>query len=141
MEKREELFNNLTRFFALDLLKKEPMHGYKLMEELEPILGKKPSPGQIYPLLKDLKEKELITVQKEGEREKKIYQLTEKGEEKHNRLIHRFNDTVSVILEPKLTKCAHCGCRVYEGGHKEEIDNQELVFCCEHCAKHYKKGR
>lgn len=141
MTSREKLFSNLTKFFTLDLLNQEPMHGYKIMKELEALLGKEPSPGQIYPLLTDLKEKNLIEISKEGNREKKIYQLTSKGEERHERLIKRFNDTVSTVLEPKLTECAHCGCKVYEGGYKTKIDGKKLVFCCEHCAKHYKKGR
>lgn len=141
MKKRKELFSNLTRFFTLDLLDQEPKHGYGLMKELKPLLGKKPSPGQIYPMLKELREKNLIDVQEKGDREKKVYELTKEGKEKHSRLINRFNDTVSVILEPKLSKCSHCGCRVYEGGYKEEIGGEELLFCCEHCADHYKRGR
>ncbi|PTD94364.1 hypothetical protein C9439_03465 [archaeon SCG-AAA382B04] len=141
MTSREKLFNNLTKFFTLDLLNQEPMHGYKIMKQLENLIGKEPSPGQIYPLLTELKEKSLIEVTEKGDRKKKIYKLTNKGENKHKRLVNRFNDIVSTILEPKLTECAHCGCKVYEGGYQTKVNDKKLVFCCKHCARHYKKGR
>jgi DNA-binding PadR family transcriptional regulator len=50
------------------------MNGAELATELEKRKGSKPSPGTIYPVLKELKEKGLITAD-----EKKIYSLTKKG--------------------------------------------------------------
>ncbi len=38
------------------------------------------------------------------------------------------------MLPKSLMVCAHCGCKVYEGGHKEEIEGKDLMFCCHHCA-------
>lgn len=143
MGRRKGLLANLTRFFVLSILNEGPKHGYRIMDELEEKIGKRPSPGQIYPLLKKLRRKGLITqrVEKFGDREKKVYSLTEEGREAYSRLVNRFNDVVSTILEPRLTKCAHCGCQVYEGGHQEEIDGELLSFCCVHCANSYKRGR
>jgi DNA-binding PadR family transcriptional regulator len=131
---------NLTKFYTLVLLNEAPRHGYEIMEELEKKLGKKPSPGQIYPLLKKLEESSLIThrVVKMGDREKKVYTLTSEGRKTTSRILGRFSDVVSIILEPKLTKCAHCGCKVYEGGHTERIEGRALMFCCIHCANSYK---
>lgn len=131
---------NLTKFYTLVLLNEGPRHGYELMEELEKRLGKKPSPGQIYPLLKKLERSRLIThkVVKLGDKQKKVYTLTDEGKKTASRAMGRFSDVVSIILEPKLTKCAHCGCKVYEGGHKERIDGKMLMFCCVHCADSYK---
>ncbi len=132
---------NLTKFYTLVLLSESPRHGYELMEELEKKLGKKPSPGQIYPLLKKLEGSGLIShkVVKLGDRERKVYTLTAEGKKTASRVVGRFSDVVSIILEPKLTKCAHCGCKVYEGGHKERIEGKLLMFCCVHCARFYKK--
>jgi len=42
-----------------------------------------------------------------------------------------------VAIEPSLDVCAHCGCKIYEGGHREVIKGEELVFCCSHCAAPY----
>jgi hypothetical protein len=36
--------------------------------------------------------------------------------------------------------CAHCGCKIYEGSYREEINGKEMSFCCIHCANHYKHG-
>ncbi len=132
---------NLTKFYMLVLLSETPRHGYEIMEELEKKLGKKPSPGQIYPLLKKLEESGLMThkVVKMGDRKKKVYTLTSEGRKTTSRILGRFSDIVSIILEPKLTKCAHCGCKVYEGGHKERMDGKMLMFCCVHCANSYKR--
>lgn len=132
---------NLTKFYTLVLLNEGPKHGYELMNELKKKLGKKPSPGQIYPLLKKLEGGGLITHEtvKIGDRERKVYTLTSEGRKTTSRILGRFSDVVSIILEPKLTKCAHCGCKVYEGGYKERIEGKVLMFCCVHCANSYKK--
>ncbi|MEM3723531.1 MAG: helix-turn-helix transcriptional regulator, partial [Candidatus Hadarchaeales archaeon] len=60
MDSEKEYVTNLTKFYTLALLAKGPKHGYELMEELEKKIGKKPSAGQIYPLLKKLENKGLI---------------------------------------------------------------------------------
>lgn len=132
---------NLTKFYTLVLLNEGPRHGYELMNELEKKLGKKPSPGQIYPLLKKLEDSGLITHEtvKIGDRERKVYTLTGEGRKTTSRILGRFSDVISIILEPRLTKCAHCGCKVYEGGYKERIEGKVLMFCCVHCANSYKR--
>ena len=56
-------------------LKKKKMSGTELAEELGKRRGSKPSPGTIYPALKELKEKGLISAD-----ENKVYSLTKKGE-------------------------------------------------------------
>jgi DNA-binding PadR family transcriptional regulator len=52
------------------------MNGAELAKELERRRGSKPSPGTIYPALKELKQKKLISSDKE-----KVYSLTKKGEQ------------------------------------------------------------
>ena len=56
-------------------LKKKSMNGAEIAKELEIRKGSKPSPGTIYPALKELKEKGLITADKD-----KTYSLSKKGE-------------------------------------------------------------
>ncbi len=131
---------NLTKFYTLLLLNEGPKHGYEIMAELEKKVGKKPSAGQIYPLLKSLRKKGLVTCKTAmiGDKKKKVYTLTKDGKKSCSTLVGRFSDIISIVLEPKLTKCAHCGCSVYEGGHKEKIGGKMLAFCCVHCAKSYK---
>jgi len=61
-------------YLILWILSKKDMNGIEIARELEKRKGKKPSPGTIYPILKELKEKGLITSDKN-----KIYSLTKKG--------------------------------------------------------------
>ena len=140
MDKVKADFTNLTKFYTLHLLDEGPKHGYEIMDELGKRLGKKPSAGQIYPLLKNFKKSGLITqkIVKTGDRQKKVYTLTERGRTTADRMMYSFSAIISAILEPKLTKCAHCGCKVYEGGHREKIGDRTLMFCCVHCANSYK---
>lgn len=53
------------------------LSGYGLMKRIENFTGRKPSPGSIYPLLKDLKDKGLVDVKRDGR--KKVYSITAKG--------------------------------------------------------------
>jgi len=65
---------------VLDALKDEELHGYKIAEKIEETYGiEKPSSGLIYPILSKLKREGFVEVCKRGEREKKIYRITEKG--------------------------------------------------------------
>lgn len=132
---------NLTKFYTLLLLNEGPKHGYEIMVELGKKIGKKPSAGQIYPLMKSLRKKDLVTCKTmlSGGRKRKVYALTRKGKKTCLELMFRFSDLVSIVLEPRLTKCAHCGCKVYEGGHKERVGGRALMFCCVHCAHSYKR--
>ncbi len=140
MEEAEYL-NNLTKFYTLALLDQNPRHGYEIMDELEERTGKRPSTGQIYPLLKDFKQKGYVESAKKKVkgRKRKVYRLTEKGEEKFQKLAERFSDLISTILESQVTECEYCGCEIYNGGHNEVINGEELTFCCENCAKAYKE--
>jgi PadR family transcriptional regulator, regulatory protein PadR len=65
-------------FLILFLLSKQPMHGQELANEIARRKGEKPSPGTIYPALKNLREMGFIRAE---EKEGKIivYSLTERG--------------------------------------------------------------
>ena len=61
-------------FLILWEVSKKPLNGIQLSKALEKRRGHKPSPGTIYPALKELKEAKLILADKN-----KTYSLTEKG--------------------------------------------------------------
>jgi len=131
---------SLVKFYTVLLLKEGPKHGYELMKELEKKLGNKISTSQMYPFLSILEKENIIKFSEIGGREKKVYQLTKKGEDFVSSLLQRFGDLIYIAIEPKLTTCTHCGCKLYEkSGYKEKIGNKVLMFCCHHCAKSFKK--
>ena len=63
-------------YLILWILSKKSMNGAEIGRELEKRRGSKPSPGTIYPALKELKNGGFIEVD-----ENKIYSLTNKGKE------------------------------------------------------------
>ena len=67
----------LLSFQILWELGKKPMNGQELAEQIGLRRGSKPSPGTIYPALKELTQKNLIRGNKSGRQV--IYSLTEEG--------------------------------------------------------------
>jgi len=61
-------------FLVLWLVSRQKRTGAEIASELEKRRGKKPSPGTIYPVLKNMKERELLSID-----ENKRYTLTENG--------------------------------------------------------------
>jgi DNA-binding PadR family transcriptional regulator len=64
-------------FTIMWILRKKPMYGQELAEELERMRGTKPNPGTLYPALKELEKQRMVDSVKEGR--KKVYTLTEAG--------------------------------------------------------------
>ncbi|MCJ7613712.1 PadR family transcriptional regulator, partial [Candidatus Bathyarchaeota archaeon] len=97
------------------------------MTKFKDRVGKKISPGLIYPFLSLLAERKLVSIETEmvGEKERKIYYLTEEGLEFTERSFQRFAGIISSALESSLDVCAHCGCKIYEGAHSEIMDGKE----------------
>ena len=81
------------------------MTGAEITQELEKRRGNRPSPGTIYPVLKDLTEKNLLQVDEE-----KKYSLTEKGEQELEMSINKFFETFCDIEEMR----SHCKCHQQE---------------------------
>lgn len=140
MSDEMDLISDFSRFYILTILYEGPEHGYGILRKFKNRVGKKISPGTVYPFLQQLQEKGLISVESQmiGEKEKKMYTLTEEGRKFSTILFKKFAGMVSVAIEPGLDICAHCGCKIYEGGHKEVINGKEMIFCCIHCAATYK---
>jgi len=77
----QHITKNLLDIQILHIINKEPAWGYKIKKQIEAFSGLKIRHGALYPLLKKLENKGLITSQKQqyGKRTRKIYTTTEKG--------------------------------------------------------------
>ena len=127
---------NLVKFCTLLLLSRGESHGYELLKELEKNLGKKISASHIYPFLKTLEKNKFVEKKKKGKR--KQYKLTSKGKKFVNDFFSRSTQLIERAIEPSISSCAHCGCKVFKGGIEEKIKNKNLVFCCKYCKASYK---
>ncbi len=67
----------ILKLLILKELEKSDATGYELIQKISVKTSKKPSPGSVYPLLKELANSGFLTVRVEGN--KKIYSLSEKG--------------------------------------------------------------
>lgn len=69
------------KLFFLQMLCKSPMHGYELMDEIERKTDGawRPKSGSVYPALKWLLKRDLIRLQKEGDKGPHVYEATNKG--------------------------------------------------------------
>jgi DNA-binding PadR family transcriptional regulator len=139
----DELISDFSRFYILTILYEGPAHGYSIISRFKKRVKKEVSPSLVYPFLQQLEEKGLVTHTEEpvGEKEKKVFELTLEGRELCTGLFKRFAELVAIAIEPSLYACAHCGCKVYEGGYHEVIDGKETAFCCMHCARSYKEEK
>jgi DNA-binding MarR family transcriptional regulator len=137
----DDLISDFSRFYILTILYEGPAHGYSIINQFKKRVKKEVSPSLVYPFLQQLEEKGLVTHTKKpvGEKERKIFELTDEGRELCTGLFKRFATLVAIAIEPSLYVCAHCGCKVYEGGYREIIDGKEIAFCCMHCAASYKE--
>jgi DNA-binding PadR family transcriptional regulator len=76
------------------------MTGAEIALEIEKRKGKKPSPGTIYPVLKYMKERKLLSTD-----ENKSYTLTEKGKKSLEAHLDAFIKTFYDIDEMKSCCC------------------------------------
>ncbi len=88
-------------YLVLWNLSKKKMTGAELAKELEKRKGTKPSPGTIYPALKELKEKGFIKADK-----KKVYSLTKKGQKELEDACKFFCKMFYDMKE--MSKCCEC---------------------------------
>ncbi len=90
------------RLLILYMLRDSPKHGYALMKALRSLFGRGPSPGTLYPMLRELLEEGLIEVRirSSGGRIVKEYALTEEGVkylEKHSAEVEELSRIVRAI--------------------------------------------
>ena len=138
--KNQDFVCDFSRFYILTILYEGPQHGYSILSTFKERTGKEISPSLVYPFLSQLEKKGLVThsLKPVGAKKKKVFELTTEGMEMCRQLFKRFSALVSVAIESSLTACAHCGCKIFEGGYKEKFEGKELAFCCIHCANSYR---
>ncbi|XES76689.1 MAG: helix-turn-helix transcriptional regulator [Candidatus Bathyarchaeia archaeon] len=141
-EEINEIVSDFSRVYILTILHQGPVHGYEIISKFKKVIGKDISPSLVYPFLKKLEQKGLVThsLKPVGAKKRKVFELTKDGRAFSEQLFKRFSELISVALEPSLEICAHCGCKVYEGGYVERIKGRDLSFCCIHCAASYKQS-
>ncbi|MCW3985182.1 MAG: PadR family transcriptional regulator [Candidatus Bathyarchaeota archaeon] len=136
----EDIALDMIRSSIVLLLSEKPLHGYRIMKEVEDRIGKPVNPSLLYPFLKKLEKNGLVTSTRKpvGQKPKKVYELTAAGKVLAARIYKRIASMVSMAIEPNLSVCFHCGCKIYEGGYREAEGDKERIFCCVHCAQAYK---
>ena len=82
---------------VLKLLDDQPRSGYDLMKALQEQIGRKPSPGSIYPLLEQLKRQNFITSRPAGRRI--VYSLTSTGKQVLKGLLKQKEVLLDQIIE------------------------------------------
>ncbi len=122
--------SNVNRLYTVLLLESGERHGYQIIKDIERITGKKPTTSHIYPFLEKLAEKEVVQVEEKGDRGKKVYRMTEEGEELVREQIDAFGEILHAAIEGEIEECENCGCEIYRGGYEED----GKTYCCEHCA-------
>ena len=137
-----EIVSDFSRVYIITILYEGPVHGYQIISKFKKVIGKEISPSLVYPFLKQLEQKNLVThtLKPIGAKKRKIFELTKEGREFSEQLFKRFSELISVALEPSLEICPHCGCKVYKGGYLERIGENEMTFCCVHCAASFKQS-
>jgi DNA-binding PadR family transcriptional regulator len=94
-------------FQLLWLLSKSPKNGQQLARELEQRRGSKPTPGTLYPALKELEAKQLITGSRSGR--EIMYRLTPSGHKGLVEACQYFYQVFSEIFEDcQRGFCATC---------------------------------
>ncbi len=89
------------RFIILKDLEQSEHSGYSLMKHISEHLGRKPSPGSVYPILDELLREKLVTVREEGR--SKIYSITAAGkQEAKSATSHRAEILDRVISNVKM---------------------------------------
>ena len=83
-------------FLILFLVSRKSMHGQEIADEIAKRKGERPSPGTIYPALKNLREIGFIDEKKEGKTI--VYSLTPRGQNALKIAKRRFTRTFLGIL-------------------------------------------
>lgn len=124
--------SSMTKFYLLAALSRKEMHGYELMTQIAGITGKRPSAGQVYPVLKQMNSAGYIVQKsKPGKKRVKSYRITKSGEKFFSEMSRRFSVLIEAAIRQKVKVCAHCRCEIIRGAYSKGGRD----FCCVSCAK------
>ncbi|MBI3051748.1 PadR family transcriptional regulator [Candidatus Woesearchaeota archaeon] len=102
MPKQSYELKGFLSFLILWLLSREEMTGAELANEFRKRKGAKPSPGTIYPALKELRQKGLVRTSKD-----KKYSLTSKGKRELATGLNSFFE-IFCDIEEMRKGCGRC---------------------------------
>ncbi|MHB1339007.1 MAG: PadR family transcriptional regulator [Bellilinea sp.] len=92
---------SLSRFFILRTLHEGATHGYALLEDLKVFTQGccTPAYGTIYPILKELEGGNYanVTLVSESGRQRKVYELTPKGELAYQQAVKTWQEVFPII--------------------------------------------
>jgi len=92
------MLKNHLKIIVMNKLKDKSLSGYDLIKEIYNSTGSwKPSFGSMYPLLKDLHQKKLVSFKVVNR--KKVYSLTSQGLKVLNEALNASHETMSVLLK------------------------------------------
>ncbi len=77
--KKGQEFRGLLKLLILNELESGEATGYELIQKISNKVTKKPSPGSVYPILKEMASSGVLNCRNEGN--KKLYSLSSKGKE------------------------------------------------------------
>jgi DNA-binding PadR family transcriptional regulator len=139
----DEWASDMVRSSIIMWLYEQPLHGYAIISNIKTRLKRNVSPSLVYPFLRQLEQKGLVkfTLESVGQKSRKVYELTEEGLQLASVLFKRLASLVSIAIEPSLDVCAHCGAKIFEGGHKTLVGDIDTMFCCVHCFHAYEQER
>jgi len=97
----KEIVCDGNRFFFLKVLYEGPIHGYGIMNRYRATLDRELSQSMIYPFLTLLIEKGYATANTTytGEKERKVYKLTDSGRLFCRALFARFQEIFAVAMD------------------------------------------
>lgn len=102
---------SLSKFFILNVLHRQPMHGYDIARAVESTTKGccSPTEGTIYPAMREFEEGGYVTSSAEvvSGRERKVYTLTDKGREAYGVALEAWMEATRVLLENGRVASAH----------------------------------
>jgi DNA-binding PadR family transcriptional regulator len=87
----------LLSFLILWILSKRPMNGQEISKEIATRRGARPTPGTVYPALRELRRKELVEMERKGRQT--VYTISKKGTEGLNKACKYFCHAFGEIFE------------------------------------------
>jgi PadR family transcriptional regulator PadR len=96
-EAQVKLTKGLLDMIVLELLDEQPMHGYQVISKIRKSFGVYLGPSTVYPLLGSLEKKGQVSSvwNMQGERPRKVYQLTSEGKE----LLNFAENSLNLIVK------------------------------------------
>lgn len=105
---------SLSKFFILCVLNQRRLHGYEIGKAVEATTQGccSPTPGALYPVLKEFEAGGYVTVEHEivGGRQRKVYAITDRGREAFRVAVQAWSEVGACIAASGSGACGPGGC-------------------------------